>query len=63
MTYVRVSLASNLLSVCPIVGLEATSQHVVPIFLSLLKDEDRDVRIHLFKRVADLNQVIPISDN
>ena len=60
MTYVRTALAANMLAVCPIVGEEATSQYVLPIFLTMLSDTDQEVRISLFKRIADLNNVIPI---
>ena len=60
MTYVRTALAANMLAVCPIVGEDATSQYVLPIFLTMLSDTDQEVRINLFKRIADLNNVIPI---
>ena len=60
MTYVRSALAANMLAVCPIVGKDATSQYVLPIFLTMLSDTDQEVRISLFKRIVDLNSVIPI---
>jgi len=61
-TYVRSALAENILSVCPIIERGPTNEHVLPIFLNLLRDENSEVRLNLFKRLEDLNQVIGIED-
>lgn len=61
-TYVRSALAENLLSVCPIIERGPTNEHVLPIFLNLLRDDNSEVRLNLFKRLEDLNQVIGIEN-
>jgi serine/threonine-protein phosphatase 2A regulatory subunit A len=59
---VRSALAENLLSICPIIDKGPTNEHILPIFLNLLRDENSEVRLNLFKRLEDLNQVIGIED-
>lgn len=54
--YVRQALAENLLSICPIIEKGPTNEHVLPIFLALLRDESSDVRLNLFKRLEDLTK-------
>jgi serine/threonine-protein phosphatase 2A regulatory subunit A len=59
---VRASLAENLLSICPIIDKPPTNEHILPLFLALLRDESSDVRLNLFKRLEDLNKVIGIEN-
>jgi serine/threonine-protein phosphatase 2A regulatory subunit A len=47
---------------CPIIGKQATNEHILPVFLALLRDEQSEVRLNLFKRLEDLNEVIGIED-
>lgn len=54
-TYVRSALAENILSICPIIERGPTNDHVLPIFLNLLRDDNSEVRLNLFKRLEDLN--------
>jgi len=61
-TYVRQALAENLLSICPIIEKGPTNEHILPIFLALLRDESSDVRLNLFKRLEDLNKVIGLEN-
>ena len=61
-TYVRSALAENILSICPIIERGPTNDHVLPIFLNLLRDDNSEVRLNLFKRLEDLNQVIGIEN-
>ncbi|KRX08284.1 Armadillo-type fold [Pseudocohnilembus persalinus] len=42
-SYVRQSLAGSFLSISSVIGKKQTSEHVLPIFLELLKDEDSEV--------------------
>ena len=58
----RSSLAENLLGLCPIIDKAATNEHILPLFLALLRDESSDVRLNLFKKLEDLNQVIGIEN-
>jgi serine/threonine-protein phosphatase 2A regulatory subunit A len=60
--YVRAALAENLLSICSKIDKASTNEHILPIFLALLRDENSDVRLNLFKRLEDLNQVIGIEN-
>ncbi len=53
--YVRQSLAENLLTISPIIDKGPTNEHILPIFMALLKDENSDVRLNLFKKIEDLN--------
>lgn len=55
-------MAENLLSISPIIEKGPTNEHILPIFLSLLRDENSDVRLNLFKRIEDLNHVIGIEN-
>lgn len=58
----RSALADNLLSLCPTIEKAATNEHILPIFLAMLRDESSDVRLNLFKRVEDLNMVLGIEN-
>jgi serine/threonine-protein phosphatase 2A regulatory subunit A len=60
MQHVRVALAESLPSLAPIVGKRSTSDHILPIFLTLLKDEASEVRVSLFKHLDDLTKVVDI---
>ena len=50
------------MSLCPIIDKAATNEHILPIFLALLRDESSDVRLNLFKRLEDMNKVIGIEN-
>ncbi len=58
----RSSLAENVLALCPIIDKASTNEHILPIFLALLRDESSDVRLNLFKRLEDLNKVLGIEN-
>ena len=60
--YVRSALAENILSICPIIDKGPTNEHVLPDFLTMLRDENSEVRLNLFKRMEDLNKVIGLGD-
>lgn len=51
-----------MLSICPVIGKQASTQHILPIFLLLLRDEQSEVRLNLFTRLEDLNSVIGIEE-
>ena len=55
-------MAENILSICPIIERGPTNDHILPIFLNLLRDDSSEVRLNLFKRLEDLNQVIGIEN-
>ena len=60
--YVRQALAENLLSISSIIEKGPTNEHILPIFLALLRDESSDVRLNLFKRLEELNKVIGLEN-
>ena len=60
--YVRNSLASNILSIAPIIGAKKTNEYIFPIFLDLIKDEDHDIRMVIIKNLDKLNEVINIDN-
>ena len=60
--YVRSSLASILLSVAPKIGANKTNEYIYPIFLDLIKDEDHDIRMVIFKNLDKLNEVVNIDN-
>jgi serine/threonine-protein phosphatase 2A regulatory subunit A len=54
------ALSENLLSIAPLVGSSTTTEHIVPMFLILLKDEHADVRLPLLKNLEDLHKAIGV---
>lgn len=52
--YVRCSLASVVMELAPQLGKAATIEHLLPVFLSLLKDDFPDVRLNI---ISKLDQV------
>jgi serine/threonine-protein phosphatase 2A regulatory subunit A len=62
LSYVRSSLASIILSVAPKIGAKRTNEYIYPIFLDLIKDEDHDIRMVIFKHLDKLNEVVNIDN-
>lgn len=60
--YVRSSLSESLLHLCNLIGRRATEDVIIPVFLSLIKDDSPEVRLALFKNLAMLNNVIPLDN-
>lgn len=52
--YVRSALASVVMELAPVLGKSATIEHLLPVFLSLLKDDFPDVRLNI---ISKLDQV------
>ena len=52
--YVRSALALVIMELAPLLGKSATIDHLLPLFLSLLKDETPDVRLNI---ISKLDQV------
>jgi len=55
--HVRKALSENILSIAPLIGGSNANEHVIPMFISLLKDENAEVRLPLLKNLEDLNRV------
>jgi len=58
--HVRAALASSILQLCPLIGKKYTNEHILSIFLLLLRDEFSDVRLALFKNLDEITKVIDI---
>ena len=55
--FVRSALASVVMEVAPQLGKGPTIDHLLPVFLSLLKDDYPDVRLNVISRLDQVNQV------
>ncbi len=58
--HVRSALASVVMEVAPVLGKSATIEHLLPVFLSLLKDDFPDVRLNIISKLDQVNQVQPL---
>lgn len=54
--HVRAILALQVPGLAPLLGREATIEHLLPIFLALLKDEYPDVRLHIISKLDQVNE-------
>lgn len=52
--YVRTSLAGVVMELAPLLGKAATIEHLLPVFLSLLKDEYPDVRLNIISKLEQV---------
>ncbi|MCP6117037.1 HEAT repeat domain-containing protein, partial [Klebsiella pneumoniae] len=48
------------LPICPIVGRQNTIEHLLPLFLTQLKDECPEVRLNIISNLECVNEVIGI---
>lgn len=55
--YVRAALAAVVMELAPVLGKQPTIEHLVPIFLTLLKDAYPDVRLNVISKLDQVNQV------
>ena len=49
--YVRSALASVVMELAPVLGKAATIEHLLPVFLALLKDDFPDVRLNIISKL------------
>lgn len=49
-----------MLSVALFIGKKPTIDFIIPVFSNLLKDQDSEVRINLFKKLGDLTKVLGV---
>ena len=61
LSFVRGALASNVLKLCSLVG-NKTNDYILPIFLTLMKDENIEIRMTLINNLSELNKVIEINN-
>jgi serine/threonine-protein phosphatase 2A regulatory subunit A len=58
--HVRASLASDVMGLSPIFGKEGTVQHLLELFLQLLKDDFPEVRLNIISKLDKVTKVIGI---
>ncbi|KAK4361978.1 hypothetical protein RND71_017219 [Anisodus tanguticus] len=58
--HVRSALASDIMGLAPILGQDATIEHLLPVIHSLLKDNFSEVRLNIISKLDQINQVIGI---
>ena len=58
--HVRAALAESICQLSPLIGKKPTNDHVLQIFLLLLRDESSDVRVNLFKYLDAITKVIDL---
>lgn len=58
--HVRSALASVIMGLSPILGRHSTIEHLLPLFLSQLKDECPEVRLNIISNLDCVNEVIGI---
>ena len=60
--YVKGALASSFLKICELIGPKKTNDYIFPIFLTLIKDENIEIRMNLINNLSELNKVIEIDN-
>ncbi|PXF44536.1 Serine/threonine-protein phosphatase 2A 65 kDa regulatory subunit A beta isoform [Gracilariopsis chorda] len=58
--HVRAALASNIMGLAPVLGVEVTVSHLVEIVLSLLKDEYPEVRLNVITHLDKVSFIMSI---
>lgn len=53
--HVRAALANQISGVAPLLGKDATIEHLLPLFLHLLKDEFPEVRLNIISKLEQVN--------
>lgn len=53
--HVRAALANQISGLAPLLGREATIEHLLPLFLHLLKDEFSEVRLNIISKLQTVN--------
>lgn len=54
--HVRAALGTQISGLAPLLGKEATIEHLLPLFLKLLKDEFPDVRLNIISKLEQVNE-------
>jgi serine/threonine-protein phosphatase 2A regulatory subunit A len=53
--HVRAALAQQVSGLAPLLGKDATTEHLLPLFLQLLKDDFSEVRLNLISKLEMVN--------
>jgi serine/threonine-protein phosphatase 2A regulatory subunit A len=54
--HVRAALAMQISGLAPLLGKDATTEHLLPLFLQLLKDDFSEVRLNLISKLEMVNK-------
>ncbi len=54
--HVRAAVANQIAGLAPLLGKDATIEHLLPLFLHLLKDEFPEVRLNIISKLETVNQ-------
>lgn len=54
--HVRAALGTQISGLAPLLGKSATIEHLLPLFLKLLKDEFSDVRLNIISKLEQVNE-------
>jgi serine/threonine-protein phosphatase 2A regulatory subunit A len=60
--FVKGALAANALKICELIGPKKTNDYIFPVFLTLIKDENIEIRMSLLNNLPELNKVIDINN-
>lgn len=61
--HVRAALGKEISGLAPLLGREPTIEHLLPLFLHLLKDEFPDVRLNIISRLETVNSGMSPTSN
>lgn len=53
--HVRAALATQITGLAPLLGKDSTIEHLLPLFLQLLKDEFPEVRLNVISKLETVN--------
>jgi serine/threonine-protein phosphatase 2A regulatory subunit A len=53
--HVRAALANQISGLAPLLGRESTIEHLLPLFLQLLKDDFPEVRLNIISKLETVN--------
>jgi len=59
--HVKSALAGVIMGIAPLIGKENTIEHLLPLFLTMLKDEFPDVRLNIISNLGSVDQVIGVN--
>lgn len=51
----RAALANQISGLAPLLGKDSTTEHLLPLFLHLLKDEFPEVRLNIISKLETVN--------
>lgn len=53
--HVRAALGTQISGLAPLLGKDSTIEHLLPLFLQLLKDEFSEVRLNIISKLEQVN--------